>query len=51
VFFLHDGRSSNLLDVITAHRSSGSEASAVVNRYYSLSTTEQQEMLYFLRSL
>jgi hypothetical protein len=31
VFFLHDGRTSDLLDAIGAHRSSGSEANGVIN--------------------
>jgi CxxC motif-containing protein (DUF1111 family) len=51
VFFLHDGRTRNLVDAITYHRSPGSEANQVVDRYYRLSPQEQQDMLNFLRAL
>jgi CxxC motif-containing protein (DUF1111 family) len=51
LFFLHDGRSSNLLDAINQHASDGSEANQVVRGFHNLSTTEQQSILDFLRSL
>jgi len=51
VFFLHDGRTSNLVDAIRAHKSSGSEANKVVEHFIKLSTQEQQEIIDFLRSL
>jgi CxxC motif-containing protein (DUF1111 family) len=51
VFFLHDGRTTNLVDVISAHRSRGSEANKVIERFNKLSTQEQQEIIDFLRSL
>jgi CxxC motif-containing protein (DUF1111 family) len=51
VFFLHDGRTTNLVDVIRAHRSRGSEANKVIERFNKLSTQEQQEIIDFLRSL
>jgi CxxC motif-containing protein (DUF1111 family) len=51
VFFLHDGRTSNLLAAIQAHASSGSEANTVVQRFNSLSSAQQQDLLNFLRSL
>jgi CxxC motif-containing protein (DUF1111 family) len=51
VFFLHDGRTSNLIGAIQAHASSGSEASAVVRQYEGLSGQQQQDLLNFLRSL
>jgi CxxC motif-containing protein (DUF1111 family) len=51
IFFLHDGRTSNLLTAIRAHASSGSEASAVVSNFNSLSAASQQDVLNFLRSL
>ncbi len=51
VFFLHDGRTSNLLTAITAHASSGSEATEVVENFENLSTSNQQSVLNFLRSL
>ena len=51
VFFLHDGRTANLVTAITQHASSGSEANAVVQNYYQLSPSQQQALLNFLRSL
>jgi CxxC motif-containing protein (DUF1111 family) len=51
IFFLHDGRTSNLLTAITDHASSGSEATEVVENLESLSTGNQQAILNFLRSL
>jgi CxxC motif-containing protein (DUF1111 family) len=51
VFFLHDGRTTNLVDAIRAHGSRGSEANKVIERFNKLSTQEQQEIIDFLRSL
>jgi CxxC motif-containing protein (DUF1111 family) len=51
IFFLHDGRTNNLLTAIRAHASSGSEASTVVSNFNQLSATSQQDVLNFLRSL
>ncbi|HKR85112.1 MAG TPA: di-heme oxidoredictase family protein [Terriglobales bacterium] len=51
LFFMHDGRTSDLLRAIRAHSSSGSEANAVVNNFNSLSATQIQNILIFLRSL
>src|SRR6266849_1434660 len=57
LFFLHDGRTSDLLQVIRAHFSSASspypasEANAVVQNFRQLSVTDQQAILDFLRSL
>jgi CxxC motif-containing protein (DUF1111 family) len=51
VFFLHDGRTSNLITAIRAHASSGSEANGVVANYLQLTETQKQNLLYFLRSL
>jgi CxxC motif-containing protein (DUF1111 family) len=57
IFFLHDGRTSDLRAAIAAHRSAGnsqfgpSEANEVVNRYNSLSSGSRQDVLNFLRSL
>jgi CxxC motif-containing protein (DUF1111 family) len=50
-FFLHDGRTSNLLTAITDHSSNGSEANEVIDNFESLSATNQQDLLDFLRSL
>jgi len=51
VFFLHDGRTSNLVEAIAAHRSPGSEANRVIERFRRLKAEEQQDIINFLRSL
>lgn len=57
LFFLHDGRTSNLVTAIQAHRSNASsqypasEANAVVNSFNALSPGTRQDLLNFLRSL
>jgi CxxC motif-containing protein (DUF1111 family) len=61
LFFLHDGRTSDLLQAIQAHASNdctsrsrqscGSEANAVVRRFNSLNPSQVQDVLNFLRSL
>jgi CxxC motif-containing protein (DUF1111 family) len=51
VFFLHDGRTRDLLAAIQAHDSLGSEANGVIQRFNALSATQQQDTLNFLRSL
>jgi CxxC motif-containing protein (DUF1111 family) len=51
VFFLHDGRTSNLLQAIRFHASSGSEANQIVQNFAALSPQDQQDLIYFLRSL
>ena len=51
LFFLHDGRTSDLRAAIQAHKSKGSEASAVINNFQRLPEPEKQDMLNFLRSL
>jgi CxxC motif-containing protein (DUF1111 family) len=51
IFFLHDGRTADLVGAIRAHQSTGSEANGVINRYNSLSETQKQNLLNFLRSL
>jgi CxxC motif-containing protein (DUF1111 family) len=51
LFFLHDGRTSDLVQTIREHRSPGSEANRVVRRYFGLRSREQQDLLNFLRSL
>jgi CxxC motif-containing protein (DUF1111 family) len=51
VFFLHDGRTSNLLDAIEAHKSRDSEATKVIDRFNKLHAREQQDIINFLRSL
>jgi len=51
VFFLHDGRTSNIVEAIVEHASSGSEANAIVDNFNDLSSEEQQNLINFLRSL
>ena len=57
IFFLHDGRTSDLLVAIRAHRSAAnsqfgaSEANQVINLFDALLPPLQQDILNFLRSL
>jgi CxxC motif-containing protein (DUF1111 family) len=51
VFFLHDGRTNDLMQAIQQHASSGSEANQVIAHFNMLSTTDQQNILNFLRDL
>jgi CxxC motif-containing protein (DUF1111 family) len=57
IFFLHDGRTTDLLQAIQAHQSAAngkfpaSEANAVIGRFNGLSETRKQDLLNFLRSL
>jgi CxxC motif-containing protein (DUF1111 family) len=51
VFFLHDGRTTNLVEAIRDHQSRGSEANRVIEHFHRLTTEEQQEVIDFLRSL
>jgi CxxC motif-containing protein (DUF1111 family) len=51
IFFLHDGRTTDLMQAIEAHQSKGSEANQAVNFFNSLITQQQQDLLNFLRSL
>ena len=51
VFFLHDGRTSNLVEAIEDHQSPGSEGNRVIERFRRLPTQQQQDVINFLRSL
>jgi CxxC motif-containing protein (DUF1111 family) len=51
IFFLHDGRTSDLLQAIEQHASEGSEANTVIHNFNALPATQQQNILNFLRSL
>jgi CxxC motif-containing protein (DUF1111 family) len=65
LFFLHDGRTSDLMEAIQAHASADhedtgqrdshnyapSEATAVIRRFNALTPGDQQAILDFLRSL
>jgi CxxC motif-containing protein (DUF1111 family) len=51
IFFLHDGRTSDLVQAIQAHSSSGSEANGVIGNFNNLRESSKQDILNFLRSL
>jgi CxxC motif-containing protein (DUF1111 family) len=51
IFFLHDGRTSNLIHAIRFHAGPGSEANRVVAYFLALSAQDQQDLINFLRSL
>jgi CxxC motif-containing protein (DUF1111 family) len=51
LFFLHDGRTSNLVEAIEAHKSKDSEANKIVDNFNRLKARERQDVLSFLRSL
>jgi len=57
IFFMHDGRTADLLRAIREHQSeatqkyAASEANGVVHKFNRLSPVEQQSILDFLRSL
>jgi len=51
IFFLHDGRTKDLLVAIQAHKSIGSEANQVINNFNNLADAQKQSVLNFLRSL
>ena len=51
IFLLHDGRTTDLMNAIEAHQSSGSEASQVEENFDLLSPAQKQDLLNFLRSL
>jgi len=57
IFFLHDGRTSDLLEAIQGHASQGdgrypaSEANQVIAQFYRLPEPDKQNILNFLRGL
>ena len=51
IFFLHDGRTKDLMQAIAAHASQGSEANQVITNFNNLSNQQKQDLLNFLRSL
>jgi CxxC motif-containing protein (DUF1111 family) len=51
IYFLHDGRTSDLNAAIEQHASHGSEANSVIQNYNMLGATERQSLLNYLRSL
>jgi CxxC motif-containing protein (DUF1111 family) len=50
-FFLHDGRTNDLLVAIRQHASQGSEANQVIQNFNLLSVDDKQALLNYLRSL
>jgi CxxC motif-containing protein (DUF1111 family) len=50
-FFLHDGRTNNLVTAIEDHASQGSEANAVIENFNDLPGVIQEDIILFLRSL
>jgi len=57
IFFLHDGRTNNLVEAIRAHHSRkthqypASEANQVITNFNKLSVQDQQDIINFLRAL
>ena len=51
IFFLHDGRTTDLLEAIEAHSSDRSEANAVLHEFNERPAYAKQDILNFLRSL
>jgi len=55
LFFLHDGRTGDVLAAIEAHANGGadstSEAFTVINNFNALAASDKQDILNFLRSL
>ena len=51
IFFLHDGRTKDLLEAIRIHDSQGSEAHDVIGNFEALTQDQKQDLLNFLRSL
>jgi CxxC motif-containing protein (DUF1111 family) len=51
IFLLHDGRTTNLITAIRDHASNGSEATTVERNFGALTSSQQQDLLNFLRSL
>jgi CxxC motif-containing protein (DUF1111 family) len=51
IFLLHDGRTADLFTAIQDHKSSGSEANTTVVHFDALTSSQQQDLLNFLRSL
>jgi CxxC motif-containing protein (DUF1111 family) len=51
IFLLHDGRTTNIVEAVELHRSEGSEANQVIDRFNKLNAGEQQDIINFLRAL
>jgi CxxC motif-containing protein (DUF1111 family) len=51
LFFLHDGRTTDLVAAIAAHASPGSEANTVIANFQKATLGDAQDLVDFLRSL
>ena len=51
MFFLHDGRATDLVQAINIHASQGSEANGVIAKFNQLTRQDTADLLAFLRSL
>lgn len=51
VFLLHDGRTTDLVRAIDAHRSRGSEANRIIDQFNRLPREQRQDIVNFLRAL
>jgi len=51
IFLLHDGRTTDMLKAIAAHRSRDSEANRVIDQFDRLGRDQQQDIVNFLRGL
>jgi CxxC motif-containing protein (DUF1111 family) len=51
LFFLHDGRTTDLLAAVLAHKGRGSEANRVIARFKAMPFSFVQDLLNFLRAL
>ena len=51
LFFLHDGRTSDLNQAVLAHAGPGSEANAVIGNFTRLTPQQVGQLMQFLRSL
>jgi CxxC motif-containing protein (DUF1111 family) len=51
IFFLHDGRTKDLVNAISQHASQGSEANGSIRLFNALTEGQKQDLLNFLRSL
>ena len=50
LFFLHDGRTTNMVAAVQAHFSTGSEANQTITNLAARSAADQQDVINFLRS-
>jgi mono/diheme cytochrome c family protein len=51
IFFLHDGRTSDIVEAVRQHASRGSEANNVISSFATLPVSDRQAIIDFLRSL